>query len=85
MQIIAEVIFDLVNRLVGQKEAKAGKVFWAARFIFIGVVLIGFGFFILILSMLKGTVVPSMWCGIGPFLVVGIPFLVIGIILKSNP
>jgi len=85
MQIIAEVIFGLISKLVGQKEAKAGKVFWALRFIFLGVVLTGFGSFLLIMSIIQGTLVPSLWCGIGPFLVVGIPFLVMGIILKNNP
>ncbi len=85
MQIITEIIFELVSSLFGQKEAKAGKIFWGIRFIFLGVVLTGFGFFILILSLLNGPVVSTIWCGIGPFLIVGIPSLIIGIILKNNP
>jgi len=85
MQIIAEVIFELISSIVGHKEAQAGKVYWGLRFIFIGVVLTGFGSFLLITSIIQGAVVPQMWCGIGPFLIVGIPFLVIGIILKNNP
>lgn len=85
MQIIAEVIFELISFLFGRKEAKAGKIFWGIRFIFLGVVLTGFGIFLLILSIIQGDVLPEMWCGIGPFLIAGIPFLVIGIILKNNP
>lgn len=85
MQIIAEVIFELISSIVGHKEAQAGKVYWGLRFIFIGVVLTGFGSFLLIMSIIQGGVDPPMWCGIGSFLIVGIPFLVIGIILKNNP
>jgi len=85
MQIIAEVIFELISSIVGHKEVKAGKVYWGLRFIFIGVILTGLGSFLLIISILQESVVSQMWCGIGPFLLVGIPFLVIGIILKNNP
>ncbi len=79
MQLIAEVIFELISSIVGHKEAKAGKVYWGLRFIFLGVVLTGFGSLLLIMSIIDGSVVPQMWCAIGPFLIVGIPFLVLAL------
>ncbi len=85
MQIIAEVIFEIINSIVGHKEAKAGKVYWGLRFIFLGVVLTGFGSFLLIMAITQGEVLSELWCGIAPFLIVGIPSLLIGIILKNNP
>ncbi len=82
MQVI---ILELIGQLVGRMEARQGKVFWAARFIFLGVLLIGSGSLILIVTSLYGTLPPAMWCGILPFLLAGIPCLVIGILLKNNP
>jgi phosphatidylglycerophosphate synthase len=85
MQIVAEIFFELINFLVGRKEKKAGKIFWGHRLIFLGVVLILLAAFLMILSLTHGGMNSALWCAVAPFLVVGIPSLVIGIIRLNNP
>ncbi len=85
MQVLGEIIFELIAHLVGRKEAKAGKVFWGPRLTFMGVILTGFAILLVVLFITHGGIVPEMWYAIGPFLIVGIPSLFIGIILLNNP
>ncbi len=84
MQVIAQLFFELLSYLVGRKEEQAKKIFWAQRFIFLGASLTLFAIVLLILSILYGGIVPETWCAVGPFLIVGIPSLVIGIIRLNN-
>ncbi len=84
MQVVIEIFLELINYLVGRKEEQAKKIFWAQRFIFLGASLTLFAIVFLILSILNGGIVPETWCAVGPFLIVGIPSLVIGIIRLNN-
>jgi hypothetical protein len=85
MQVIAELVFELINYLIGRKEKEERRILWGQRLIFLGAFLSLFALLLFIISITHGGVVGVMWVAIGPFLIVGIPCLVIGIIRLNNP
>ncbi len=85
MQIITHLFFELVSYFINRKVDESEKNQWGIALILMGVILTGFGAFLLISSLLSGSVVPVMWIAIGPFLIIGIPGLLLGIVILNNP
>jgi hypothetical protein len=85
MQVFSELVFELINYLIGRKEQKERKILLGQRLIFLGAFLTLFALLLFIISITHGGIVGVMWFAIGPFLIVGIPSLVIGIIRLNNP
>jgi len=85
MHVLATLVFELLEYLIGRKEKKERKILWGHRLIFIGVILTLFATILFLISLTHGDIVLETWIATGPFLIVGIPCLVIGIILVNNP
>ncbi len=88
--LIAFIIFDLIYFpfVMRQKKKNLGKRYmWGIYLTVLGSILTLFGLFLIVLGIIYQGWVFSIetLAGIGPFLVVGIPSLAIGIFFIKNP
>ncbi len=85
MEIIATLVWEIIQGIIGRKERQRGKTFWGLRLVLLGAILTLFAIVIFVISLTHGGIDTFTLIVTGPFLLVGIPSLVIGIILINNP